>query len=306
MIRSLQRGLAILEIIGKREQSASLADLSRELGLHPSTVFHLLKTLLALGFVAQTPGAKTYRLGPRVFQLASAATHEQALVDLAMPSLVELVRITGETSHLAIYDRGEVIVIAKLDGSGPLRLTERIGTPRPAHCTAIGKVLLAALTPAELSAHLAERRLARYTPRTITAAARLRAELRRVREQGYAVDDEEYSLGLRCLAAPVHNFAGKVVAALGLSAPAWRLGGRRLPGLAGTVRQQAARLSADLGHAEPTPRRPARSVSEFPSPPRMGGERAWVRGAGALPALTLTLSLPGGRGRKEKRARESR
>ena len=191
MIRSLQRGLAILEIIAKREQSATLADLSRELGLHPSTVFHLLKTLLALGYVAQTPEAKTYRLGPKVFSLASAATHEQALADLAMPHLVELVRATGETSHLAIYDRGDVVVIAKLDGSGPMRLTERIGTPRPAHATAIGKVLLAALTPGELKAHLARGRLERFTPRTITAPPRLRAELAKVRGQGYALDDED-------------------------------------------------------------------------------------------------------------------
>lgn len=258
MIRSLQRGLVILEIIGKREQSTSLADLSRELGLHPSTVFHLLKTLLALGYVAQTPGAKTYRLGPKIFQLASAATHEQALVDVAMPYLSDLIRATGETSHLAIYDRGEVVVIAKLDGGGPMRLTERIGTPRPAHCTAIGKVLLAALEPPDLRAHLSGRRLARFTPHTITVPARLRRELAQIRNRGLAVDDEEYSLGLRCLAAPVRDFAGKVVAALGLSAPAWRMDDARMAEMAETLRRQAAQLSRALGHGEaPQSVRPA-------------------------------------------------
>ena len=279
MIRSLQRGLTILEIIGKREQPASLAELSRELGLHPSTVFHLLKTLRALGYVAQAPEAKTYRIGPKVFSLASAATHEQALADLAMPHLAELVRATAETSHLAIYDRGEVVVIAKLDGSGPMRLSERIGTPRPAHATAIGKVLLAALTPGELKAHLARGRLKRFTPRTLTAPARLRAELAKVRGQGYALDDEEYSLDLRCVAAPVRDFAGRVVASLGLSGPVWRTGNARLADLAEMVCRQAQQLSAALGHG----------ASFSPLPSFLPGERKRGR-----------RPVPGGQGRRGK------
>jgi DNA-binding IclR family transcriptional regulator len=283
MIRSLQRGLTLLEIVGKREQATGLADLSRELALHPSTVFHLLKTLLALGYVAQPPGHKTYRLGPKIFSLASAATHEQALVDLAMPHLVELVRVTGETSHLAIYDRGEVVVIAKLDGSGPIRLTERIGTPRPAHATAIGKVLLAGLTHGELKAHLSRGRLERFTPRTITRPPRLRAELLRVRDQGYALDDEEYSPGLRCVAAPVRDFAGRVVGALGLSGPVWRTGNGRLADLAEIVCRQAQQVSAALGHAK--------SPSPLPSPPALRSPS---------PPQRQMLSLPRGRGRKEK------
>lgn len=271
MIRSLQRGLTILEIIGKREQPTALADLSRELGLHPSTVFHLLKTLVAQGYVARVRGARTYRLGPKVFSLAAAAAHEQALAELATPYLADLVRATGETSHLAIYDRGEVVVIAKLDGGGPLRLTERVGTPRPAHCTAIGKVLLAGLAPSDLRTSLDGRRLPRFTARTITSPARLRAELVRVRRRGYAVDDEEYSLGIRCVAAPVRDFSGKVVAALGLSAPTWRMDDARLAETAALLRRQAAQVSAALGYG------PASSPTPLPPPEGTEGMRGGRR-----------------------------
>ena len=169
---------------------------------------------------------------------------------IAAPLLAELARETGETSHLAILERGEVIVISKIDGSGPVRLTDRVGYPRPAHCTAIGKVLLAHLPDAERSTFLQTSQLRPLTAKTITAAAILEQELERVRRQEYAFDDEEFAQGIRCLAAPVRNFTGEVVAAMGISGPVWRVSLDRVAELTEVVKLMGLRLSQQLGHAD--------------------------------------------------------
>jgi len=127
-------------------------------------------------------------------------------------------------------------------------VTERVGYPRPAHCTAIGKVLLASLAEPELKAFLNTAELRPMTPRTITAIPNLEQELERVRVQGYAIDDEEFAQGLRCLAVPVQNFTGNVVAAIGISGPVWRVSLDRVAQLAELVRAAGRRLSQQLGH----------------------------------------------------------
>lgn len=139
-------------------------------------------------------------------------------------------------------------MINRIEGNSPVGLAERIGIPRPAHCTALGKVLLAHIAAAELRTYLERHELKPFTPRTITAVPSLEEELARVRGQGFAFDDEELAQGIRCLAAPVRNFAGQVVAAIGVSAPVWRLGMERVPHLAEVVKVSAHRLSRQLGY----------------------------------------------------------
>lgn len=247
-IQSLQRGLGILELIAKDGTGVSMADVSRKIGLHTSTTFHLLRTLTTLGYLVQDETTRKYRLGSKVFQLAASAWTEVQLLKMSAPLLTEMAQQTGETSHLAIFEHGEVIVINKIDGSGPVRLSERVGYPRPAHCTAIGKVLLAHLPEAELKAFLQTSELQPLTPKTITAAPILEQELDRVRKQGYAFDDEEFVQGIRCLAAPVRNFTGHVVAAIGISGPVWRVTLDRVAQLTEFVRTMGPRLSQQLGY----------------------------------------------------------
>lgn len=249
IIQSLQRGLAILELVAKDSGGLTMAEISRSIGLHTSTTFHLLRTLTSLGYLAQDETTRVYRLGSKVFHLAASAWTEVQLLNVSSPLLAEMAKETGETSHLAVFEHGEVIVINKIDGSSPVRLSERVGYPRPAHCTAIGKVLLAHLPEMELRAFLSKGELRPLTPRTITAAAILEQELARVREQGYAFDDEEFSQGIRCLAAPVRNFTGRVVAAIGISGPVWRISLDRVAQLTELVKAMGLRLSRQLGHA---------------------------------------------------------
>jgi DNA-binding IclR family transcriptional regulator len=250
MIQSLQRGLGILELVAEDGTGITMAEISRKIGLHTSTTFHLLRTLTSLGYLVQEEGSREYHLGSKVFRLAASVWSEVQLVNISGPLLTEMAQETGETSHLAVYEHGEVIVINKVDGSGPVRLSDRVGYPRPAHATAIGKVLVAHLPDAEQKAFLNKHELRAFTPRTITAVPSFEQELMRVREQGYAFDDEEFNQGIRCLAGPVRNFTGQVVAALGISGPVWRVSLDRVAQLTELVKSIGHRLSQELGYPE--------------------------------------------------------
>lgn len=253
-VQALERGLGILGIIAERGR-LPLADIARRGGLHLSTTHHLVKTLEGLGYVRQA-GDRTYCVAGGVFRLAAAAWNEDELAKLAEPAVTDLGLKTGEATQLAVFDRHEVTVISKLDVGGPGRRFERLGMPRPAYCTALGKALLAFQGPSVLADYLARVELRRFTPKTITTRARLEQQLREVRRRGWAIDDEEFSQGIRCFAAPVCNFSGKVVAALGFFGAAWRLGPDRQPAVVATLLEMAEHLSRQLAYSGPYPPAP--------------------------------------------------
>jgi DNA-binding IclR family transcriptional regulator len=252
IIQSLQRGLSILEIIGKNGAALSMAGVSRAIGLHPSTTYHLLRTLTTLGYLRQDEATRNYVIGPKLFQVAGSAWTEDQLIKISAPFLAELAHQSGETSHLATFEHGDVIVVDRVEGSGPVHVSERIGYPRPAHCTAIGKTLLAYLPESELKSFLQTYELKAITARSITSIPMLEQELKRVREQAYAFDDEEFNQGIRCLAAPVRNFTGEVVASIGISGPVWRVSLDRVSRFIEIVKGTAHRLSQQLGYAAKT------------------------------------------------------
>lgn len=250
MIQSLQRALGILEFVARGGTAVSAAEISRHVGLHASTTYHLLQTLTSLGYLTQDEADKKYRVGTKAFQIAASAWNETRLVTLAAPVLDEVARQTGETSYLALFARGELVVVDKIEGEGPIHVTERVGAPRPAYATAIGKILLAFFTEDQLKVFLAKNRLRPLTPKTIVSVSLLRRELVQIRKQGYAMDDEEFMAGVRCVAAPVRNFTGNVVAAIAISGPAWEMNPDRVAGLADYLKPVAHRLSQQLGYCE--------------------------------------------------------
>ena len=245
-VQSLERAFSILESVANSNQPLGLADLSRATGLHTSTTFHLIKTLIVLGYVIQDE-AKRYRIGPRLFMQAAGAFNEVELVNLAMPHLKRLAEETGETTHLAVRADAGIAVIAKVDARSSVRNSERVGLVRPAYCTAIGKVLLGALPREELDAYLRGGPFEAYTPKTITAPAALREEIRRVAAAGTGSDDAEFNHELRCIAAPVRNFTQQTIAALGISGPVWRVTLKDMQRLSARVAATADELSRDLG-----------------------------------------------------------
>jgi DNA-binding IclR family transcriptional regulator len=238
----------MLEAIARRSDGISLVELAREAQLHNSTAFHLVRTMVALGYVRQDPESKRYTIGRQLFALAAGAHDESNLVFVAGPILKELARLTGEASHIALRVGDDVVTISKSEGSSAIRMAERVGAVRPAYCTAIGKALLAAQPSSQIDDYLTRVPLRRLTPHTIVDRARLLRELESVRASGYAVDDAEFNAEARCIAAPVRDFTGHVVAVIGISGPVWRVALESVPRLARIVVDHADRLSRDLGY----------------------------------------------------------
>ena len=246
-IQSLERAFAILEEVARKREGINLAELSKAVGLHNSTTFHLVKTMVQLGYISQMRESKRYRIGSGLFTLAAGALEENAVLELATPVLESLTRETGEAAHFAIRSGNEIVVIARTAGSGMLQFSDRTVATRTSHATALGKVLLAALPPQELAQFIAGMEMRRYTPKTIVGREALLRELEEVRRKGIAFDDGEFDAELRCVAVPVYDFAGRVAGAIGISGPIWRLSLQSLQDKAKQARVSAAELSTGLG-----------------------------------------------------------
>jgi len=246
-VQSIGRAFAILEEVARNRDGIALADLSKRVGLHNSTTFHLVKTMVSLGYIRQIKESKRYRIGRPLFALAASALDEMEMVSMATPVLDDLSREKGESSHFAARMSDAVVVMARTPGPGAFQLTDRVGVVRPAYCTALGKVILAALRPDQLDRYLDRIELKALTSKTITSPQRLRRELQDVRRVGIAFDDGEFNNEVRCAAMPVYDFSGQVVGAIGISGPVWRLSIQALQNKARDLSEAAKQLSEAFG-----------------------------------------------------------
>jgi DNA-binding IclR family transcriptional regulator len=264
-IQTVMNAFRMLEVFDGAV-AIGVSDVARNLGLHKNNAFRLLATLEIAGYIEQSADSELYHLGPRCLELAHAFARNHPFASLARPVLEDLVAETGETAHLGILRDHEV---AHLDGVLPSQLlltASRVGERLPAHCTAIGKALLVApleraATPSPMRSESISRRnatvpapgmaqwdLARFTEATITDGTKLLDEVRAGQLRGYAVDLEEYAPGLHCVAAPICDASGRVVAAISISGPSQRLSREVVHGEgAQSVVAAANRLSQALG-----------------------------------------------------------
>jgi IclR family transcriptional regulator, acetate operon repressor len=246
--QSLDRGLRIIESISAINGSATLAEIARKTSLPRSTAHHLLRALVDFGYIIQDGDARTYTLAPKLFRLTGRAWTKEQLAEIAMPFLDELSHRTGEGTSLAVLRDGIVTVVAKREPEGPVRVVQEVGARRPIYCTAVGKALAAWLPPQELDGIIRRIVFNRLTPQTITAPAAFRRELARIRATGFAMDNEEHILGIRCVATPVRDHSGEVRAALCVVGPKNRFPRRRFPEIREALAAASADLSARLGH----------------------------------------------------------
>jgi len=246
-VQSLGRAFAILEEVARHREGISLAELSKLVGLHNSTAFHLAKTLVSLGYIRQERDSKRYRVGLPLFALAASALDEIEMVNIATPVLEELSRETGESSHFAVRMGDAVVVIARTSGPGAFQLADRVGVVRPAHCTALGKVILASLSDDQLKRFLQRAELKPSTKNSITEVSALLREIAEVRRTGVAFDEGEFNLEVRCVAVPAMDFTGHIVGAIGISGPIWRESSQALQAKAKAVRAAGVQLSAAFG-----------------------------------------------------------
>ncbi|SFQ67904.1 DNA-binding transcriptional regulator, IclR family [Amycolatopsis arida] len=216
MSQSLDRALTLLG--GLAKDARTLDQLAEEVGVHKSTVLRLLRTLEAHHFVHRV-GARHYRLGSALFDLANQALEQRDVRRSAEPALADLNERTGHTVHLASYEDGEVVYIDKFEGRHSVRMYSRVGKRAPLHCTAVGKVLVAAFPPARRAEIAAGIDYVRMTGNTIGTVEDYLAELARVAERGYAVDNAEHEDFIHCVAAPIRGAGGEVLAAVSLSVP---------------------------------------------------------------------------------------
>lgn len=247
MLTTLDKGLRVLEALSEAEtSSATLTTLSRSLGMHRTTLFRILGTLRARGYVSRDRDTDRYRLGARVLTLASAVLDDLDVRQVAMPALQALNRQTHELVYLTVLDHGEVITVEHLESDQPISLRGKIGARRPLHCTAAGKALVAFLPEPDVEAVLS-RELTAHTPRTITLPDVLRQQFDEVRQRGFAWDDEEYIDGVRCVAAPLFDIELRPIGAVSLAAPTIRTPWERLWQLGANVRVAARDISHRLG-----------------------------------------------------------
>jgi DNA-binding IclR family transcriptional regulator len=236
-IQSLARGLRILDALGESTDGATISELAELLGVDKGTASRLVSTLVAYGYAEKDETTHHIFPGSRVVTLSRSVLNRLSLRETAKPYLRDMMEQTGECVHLAICSRGKALYIDQVESPATLRVNAEVGTMNPLHCTALGKVLLA-FCGAEIPIELEP-----YTPATISDPAALRDHLDRVLQRGYAVDDQEFDAGVRCIAAPVYDFRGKGIAAIGISAPASRIPSDKIPALARIVTFNAHELS---------------------------------------------------------------
>jgi IclR family KDG regulon transcriptional repressor len=250
LLSSVARTLSLLDLLSAEPRGLGLADISRRVGLHKSTVYRMLLTLEASGLLERDGEGNRYRLGLKVLHLASQVLGRYGMREIAGPYMEELSRKTGEVIHLAVLDGGEIVYLEKKGQGQVLTVATRIGGRNPAYASAMGKVLLAALPPPQLERLLARTELKPLTPNTICDPVALQRELVKIRRQGHAIDNEETFPGIRCVAAPVRNANQEVVAAVSATVPSQRMGRTRVIELRRLVSETAGMISRRMLECE--------------------------------------------------------
>jgi DNA-binding IclR family transcriptional regulator len=247
-VQVLDRAFSILDAVVKLKSDASLAELANMVKLHKSTVHRLVMILETYRMLERNPQTGRYHLGLRLFELGMIAVGSFDIRERARPHLERIVFETDETVHLCILDAGEVLYVDKIEPTRSVRMALRAGRKSPAYCTAIGKVMLAHLSEREVDEIIMRHGLPRLTPNTITTPAELKVELNAIRSRGYAIDNEEREEGVRCIAAVVLDHLEQPIAAIGVSAPAFRLSMEKVPVIANSVCVAAQVLSEECGY----------------------------------------------------------
>ncbi len=241
-IQSLARGLKILILLEHSRNGMGTTEVATQLAIDKSSASRLLQTLANYGFVEQDQLTARYLLGPQLVTLGQHLLNRITLRDHARPYLHELVDKTGECAHLAILAQRQALYVDQVESTAKLRVESEIGTLSPLHCTALGKILLAfgdSRIPDDLTP---------FTHRTVTDRSTLEAQLAQTKKRGYAIDDEEYNYGVRCVAAPVTDHQSALVGAIGISGPAGRVTLERIDEFGAVVMRVAGSLSARLGY----------------------------------------------------------
>lgn len=247
-VQSVSRAFALLELVAQSNNGRSISELSEASNLPLATTHRLLNTLVQLGYVEQDAETRLYGLGLRFLHLHGHVIRRLNLAEQAMPQMKVLMRRVNETVHLAVLDDTQILYIDRVEGLQTVGMYTQIGKRAPAHATALGKAMLAFL-PDSVWRYVAERTgLPRLSPTTITTVEAFEAELAATRQRGYAIDNSETGEPVRCVAAPIYDYTGQVIAAASISGPAERMRPDRDPFLGEMICETCRTISASLGY----------------------------------------------------------
>jgi IclR family transcriptional regulator, KDG regulon repressor len=248
LIQSIERAADILELFISTSPELSVKEISQHLNLSKSTVHGIIKTLEHRGYLQQNPDDLKYKLGIKLFELGNFVGKHLDIRGIARPIISNLVAELNETVHLVTLQRDELVYVEKVEGPSALTIYSHIGKRAPFHCTGVGKSILAYLSEKEVDRILSTVVLKSFTEFTMTDIQEIKEHLISIREQGFATDDEEIELGLKCVAAPIFNHQGNVIASISCAAPKMRLDEERLPKVIEGIKAAALEISKSIGY----------------------------------------------------------
>jgi len=247
--KSLQKALRILLHVGETGSEMGVTQIASALSLNKATVHRLLKAMEKFELIERSPENEKYRLGLKLLELGTKAVQSRTLQSEAQRFLLDLAHLSGESISFAASLSGGVVCLARVDSPGTaMTIRTPVGARFPAHCTAIGKCVLAYLPEKEVDTIVSGAGLTGFTPFTITRLAQLKENLQQVRQRGYALDGQELERGLSGIAAPVLSREGGLIAAVGMAGPTLRFRGKELRQKIDQVRNTAAKIAANFGH----------------------------------------------------------
>lgn len=247
-VQTLDRTFDIIELLAAAPNGMGVTEIGQKIGLHKSTVYRLINALVQRGYLEKEQNTGLYKIGLKFIEISSLYIRQIELKTEAVPFMRHLSELTGQVTHLAILDETEVVYIEKIDVIQNLRMYSQIGKRIPVYCSALGKVLLSGQNSDYQERIIKKINYIRHTENTITDAESLKNELEKTRQRGWAIDDEEHEPGIRCIAAPVKDFTGKVIAALSLSGSKNIIAPEKDGYYSELVVEAAANISKQLGY----------------------------------------------------------
>ncbi len=249
IIQSVTNALDLMEEFRGEDTELGVTELSKRLALHKNNVFRLLATLESRGYMEQNKVTGNYRLGLKVLELGQVFIKHMGLLKMARPVLEEIVESANETAYLGLIRDDRVVYVDVVEATRPVRVVSRVGVGLPVYCSAVGKAQIAFESIDEVERMLGESAIRRFTKNTVANTDALLAQLEQIRGQGYALDDEEYDEGIRCVGVPIRDYTRRVIAGLSVSGPAYRFTDVRLQSeLIPLVLEAGRRLSSRLGY----------------------------------------------------------
>ena len=247
IVQSIDRALSILEVLSDYSEGLGVTEISEQVNLHKSTVYRLLTTLIYKGYVVQDAETNKYGITLKLFELGSKKVESMDLLSVSKEYTKKLMESVNEVVHLVVREGSEIVYIDKVEANNTIMMASTIGKRSPMYCTSVGKAILAHLPEKKVKEIWDNSKIVKYTDYTITDFEELKTELEDIRQKGYAVDNEENEIGVRCIGVPIFNRHGKVEAAISISGPAIRVTESKISNFSIKVMNTASLISRELG-----------------------------------------------------------